>query len=599
MSRSLSSRLSGPLLSAVAAALVLTTTTALAGSGVGGVFNLGQVNTVNQKSTLTGATSEAELLVQNTGTGAALSLVGGAGAPPFRVNSSSKIASLNADFLDGLDSSALQKRVTGTCAAGQAIRVVNANGSVSCQAVAGAGGTWSLSGNAGTNPGANFLGTTDNKALEFKVSGQRALRLEPTATSPNLIGGFSGNAILAGAAGATIAGGGVSGISNLVSDNYGTVGGGIANVAGDQDAGNVPNSAEGAIVGGGEFNTASAFGSTVGGGFLNVASGGSSTVGGGDGNTADADYAAVSGGRNNSASFLDSTVGGGNGNTASGGLSGFGGATVAGGSGNTASGIFSAVGGGEANIVQGPDSVVGGGRTNIVNGESATIGGGQNNFVPALASGATVPGGYGNTAGGQYSFAAGRQAKANHDGTFVWADGAFGFGSDMASTGENQFIARAGGHFFLQSDSTLDNQNGFINTSTGAFLSTGGTWTNASSRSLKAGFAAISPVRVLEKVAALPVTSWHYKTEPGVRHIGPASEDFYRAFGVGDNASSIGTVDEGGVALAAIQGLIAQNRALDRKVDRLKQQNQDLRAGLQAQNARLTKLERAFAAESH
>ena len=39
---------------AAAAALVLTTTTALAGSGVGGVFNLGQVNTVDAQTILTG-----------------------------------------------------------------------------------------------------------------------------------------------------------------------------------------------------------------------------------------------------------------------------------------------------------------------------------------------------------------------------------------------------------------------------------------------------------------------------------------------------------------------------------------------------------------
>jgi hypothetical protein len=45
-----------------------------------------------------------------------------------------------------------------------------------------------------------------------------------------------------------------------------------------------------------------------------------------------------------------------------------------------------------------------------------------------------------------------------------------------------------------------------------------------------------------------------------LRHIGPVSEDFYRAFGVGDNAKSIGTVDEGGVALAAIRGLYRRTR---------------------------------------
>ena len=40
---------------------------------------------------------------------------------------------------------------------------------------------WKLSGNASTTPGTNFLGTTDNQALEFKVNGARVLRLEPNA----------------------------------------------------------------------------------------------------------------------------------------------------------------------------------------------------------------------------------------------------------------------------------------------------------------------------------------------------------------------------------------------------------------------------------
>src|SRR5262249_27154190 len=37
---------------------------------------------------------------------------------------------------------------------------------------------WKLGGNAGTIAGPNFLGTTDNQALELKVNNQRALRLD-------------------------------------------------------------------------------------------------------------------------------------------------------------------------------------------------------------------------------------------------------------------------------------------------------------------------------------------------------------------------------------------------------------------------------------
>jgi hypothetical protein len=43
-----------------------------------------------------------------------------------------------------------------------------------------AAGFWQLAGNAGTTPGVNFLGTTDNQPLEIRVNNQRAVRIEYT-----------------------------------------------------------------------------------------------------------------------------------------------------------------------------------------------------------------------------------------------------------------------------------------------------------------------------------------------------------------------------------------------------------------------------------
>jgi FtsZ-binding cell division protein ZapB len=63
-------------------------------------------------------------------------------------------------------------------------------------------------------------------------------------------------------------------------------------------------------------------------------------------------------------------------------------------------------------------------------------------------------------------------------------------------------------------------------------LSTGGTWTNTSSRSFKERFVQYRPAEVLEKIRQLPVEGYFYKgTEE--YHITPMAEDFYRLFETG------------------------------------------------------------------
>jgi hypothetical protein len=103
-----------------------------------------------------------------------------------------------------------------------------------------------------------------------------------------------------------------------------------------------------------------------------------------------------------------------------------------------------------------------------------------------------------------------------------------------------------------------------------------------SDRNAKEGFAVINPQSVLEKVAALPVTEWNYKTTKNMEHIGPMAQDFHAAFGLnGQDDKHISVVDESGVALAAIQGL---NQGLN-------QMNQKLQAELDRQVAENAKLE--------
>jgi len=443
----------------------------------------------------------------------------------------------------------------------------------------GGGDGWGLTGNARTNPATDFLGTTDNVALDIRVNNLRVMRYEPNATSPNVIGGFSGNTVTAGVIGATIAGGGQTddGLgdpdNNRVTDDYGTIGGGRGNQTGD-DAGTTTDQPS-ATIGGGSFNTASGLSSTVSGGQSNTASGVHSTVGGG---------------------FL-----------------------------NTASGNPSTVGGGQLNTASGVHSTVGGGSNSMASGQWST-----------------VPGGRLNQAGGNSSFAAGTRAKVRDEaaagdadgdeGTFVWADST---GSDFTSTGPDQFLIRAAGGVGINTNSpngTLHVQSGlnlnvgtnfddriaplvvgdgngtgtallidgnqieqaannelFVNFNSaarlnlnqgggdvairrgsashvihvgsdntngnGAHLTDAGAWTNGSSREWKENFEAVDKQVVLRKVAALPVTQWRYKGEDSSLHIGPVAEEFRAAFGLGHDDQYITTVDADGVALAAIQGL--------------------------------------------
>jgi hypothetical protein len=107
----------------------------------------------------------------------------------------------------------------------------------------------------------------------------------------------------------------------------------------------------------------------------------------------------------------------------------------------------------------------------------------------------------------------------------------------------------------------------------GAHLTLGGTWTSTSSRALKHAFQAVNTGAVLEKVVALPITSWEYRGSPEGRHLGPVAEDFHDAFGLAGEGKFLSANDLAGVSLAAVKGL---NEKLERE-------NATLRAQLDAQ----------------
>lgn len=116
------------------------------------------------------------------------------------------------------------------------------------------------------------------------------------------------------------------------------------------------------------------------------------------------------------------------------------------------------------------------------------------------------------------------------------------------------------------------------------------THVNTSSRTLKAGFTPIDSKRVLQQLARVPITRWHYRTEgPEEEHVGPVAEDFREAFGVGDG-QHIATVDADGVAFAAIQGLyhlVQEQQRVVQEQQRVVQAQQRGIAALQQENQAL------------
>ena len=217
---------------------------------------------------------------------------------------------------------------------------------------------------------------------------------------------------------------------------------------------------------------------------------------------------------------------------------------------NQANGLFPAVGGGAANRALGNAAVISGGFSNKVEGAYATI-----------------PGGYQNFAVGDFSLAAGNRAMANHSGSFVWSDSS---GSEFTSTAPNQVSLRASGgtHIYSNAGAT-----------SGVALTPGsGSWSMLSDRASKENLTEIDGERVLDLLSEMPVYSWNYRSqESDIRHIGPTSQDFHEAFGMGDADTHITAIDADGVAFSAIKGLLARLEEKDNELAALREENDDLK----------------------
>jgi hypothetical protein len=112
-----------------------------------------------------------------------------------------------------------------------------------------------------------------------------------------------------------------------------------------------------------------------------------------------------------------------------------------------------------------------------------------------------------------------------------------------------------------------------------------------SDRNAKDHFQPVNAREVLEKVTQLPITKWEYKTQSGATHMGPMAQDFHAAFSLGHDERHITTVDEDGVALAAIQGL---NAKLEEKLAEKESELSRIQAENQSLAERLARIERVL-----
>ncbi len=426
-----------------------------------------------------------------------------------------------------------------------------------------------------------------------------------------VIGGGGGNTIATNSPYSTISGGRENSIaSDYDSQGDSSIGGGEYN----QISMNAPFSA----IAGGYSNSIAGdfydFGSSFISGYFNqiMINSQASVIAGGAGNVVAAPVSGIFSGQDNFILSYTTNV--------------YGSSAILGGTENAigTDAYYCAIGGGGYNGI-GPASafsVVSGGSGNAAYGTCATVPGGANNFALGLAT-----------------FAAGYGAQALQPGTFVWSD-SLGQSNLFFSTGANQFLIEAhggvgigtnapeaqlhvssGGNFGapqVRIDQTTSGDYARLRmttTATGAswdvaaggsgatlnfFTSAkpAGTGTNVlilnpngsatlwgtlaqgSDRAHKENLQAIDPQAVLAKVAAMPITKWNYLTEHGVEHLGPMAQDFYAAFQLGEDDKHITTVDEGGVALAAIQGLNQKLEEKNAEIENLERQNDSLAARL-------------------
>jgi hypothetical protein len=322
--------------------------------------------------------------------GVPLRLRPGPGSAPLQVGSSVKVDHLNADLLDGMDASAFVPRAELEALQAQVTTLQTDHATLQADHATLAADHAALAAKvdelAANEPGSDT-------ELAARVAELESLLAEVTRVEvdghPTVR--FSGvNLQVVNGTGTT--GGGPNGRGNLlVGYSASRVGGAAPRtgshylIVGDEHSW----TSHGGVLAGFR-NTATAPWATVTGGRENRASGWGASVTGGTGNRASANDAAVVGGRDNLANTWASAVSGGRNNTAGVQDSSYycfvddcGYSSVSGGVNNLATGRGATVSGGEGNRATGPITAVNGGYANTAGGAWTSVLGGSSRDVTA------------------------------------------------------------------------------------------------------------------------------------------------------------------------------------------------------------------------
>jgi hypothetical protein len=457
-----------------------------------------------------------------------------------------------------VDSSQIQQRVTGTCASGSSIRVINADGSVVCQA-----GDVGVTAVTASSPLVASGTTTRNIALPDVIIGPDDTAIGTGALVSNTPGTRS-TASGSGALGSNTTGGDNTAIGFQALQNNTT--GGVNTAIGARTL--VNNTT-------GQYNTAIGVGAL----FFNTT---------GSGNTASGLSTLE---RNTTGEF----------NTATG-FGALGLNTT--GSGNTASGVNALAKNhvGEENTAIGATAL----QYNITSGNTAIGFAALQNTTLGHSNTASGDRALFNNTTGQLNTAIGLVAL--YDNTTGGGNTAIGVGAGGSTTGNNNTaIGRDSGVL------TGDLVNA---TAIGAWAVVGASnkirlgnsdvtviegqvdFSFSSDQTRKENFQPVDGEAVLRKLRGLNVTSWNYigHDPKAFRHYGPMGQDFFAAFGH-DGIGSIGTpttltaADMAGILMSAVQ-------AMERRTVELRQTTEWLKEtveALKAENAQLkARLERPF-----